>query len=535
MIFKDQKGINKIICIGSGFFEKFLGIASGLSMSFSVRFTSLVFKAIFVISLIVIIVISFWAWLNVRMHEDSIKRATYEKVTIISEFIEKNVIRAMERGRHFEIHPILKNFTYRGIWKINVFKLDGTIEASTLEEELNRKVLDVEFFLKNQSFIREEGAHLQNGRGEKERVYYFNTSVLNRPECFQCHDRKEKIIGVLSVAHSLKDMDEEVSKVKRDAILIAIVTIGSISTGLGLLFLKFINVPIKKLTNTMRKVEEGDLSARVDIERKDEMGMLAKNLNTMIQSLNLARKEAEQYHQELIQRADRMASIGELASGIAHEIRNPLAGIQGAVQILSDALPNEDSRREVTDEIQKQIYKLERLVKDLLNYVKPAPKNYLLADMNQVVDKVLSFFVTQRGRREDIMIEKKFFSSLPMAMIDLNSIEQALLNIILNAQNAMPKGGTLRVFTSLLDQKENASGDGCPAVQIIFEDTGIGIPNENLPKIFNPFFSTRSDGTGLGLSITKNIVEQHGGRIEVESQVNVGTKIIITLPAMKSA
>ena len=127
----------------------------------------------------------------------------------------------------------------------------------------------------------------------------------------------------------------------------------------------------------MKRVEEGDLNARVDLKGKDEMGRLAENLNIMIEKLNVAKKEAEEYHQELVQRADRMASIGELASGIAHEIRNPLAGIQGAIQILAEGFPREDGRRQVTDEIQKQIYKLERLVKDLLNYAKPVPANYL--------------------------------------------------------------------------------------------------------------------------------------------------------------
>jgi signal transduction histidine kinase len=143
---------------------------------------------------------------------------------------------------------------------------------------------------------------------------------------------------------------------------------------------------------------------------------------------------------------------------------------------------------------------------------------------------VLSFFVTQRGKPENVKIEKKFFSPLPNIMVDPNSMEQAFLNIILNAQKAMPKGGTFTISTHALPGRRD-DGKEVREVQIIFEDTGIGIPEENLPKIFNPFFSTRSDGTGLGLSITKNIIEEHGGRIEVESQVNLGTKFVITLPA----
>jgi signal transduction histidine kinase len=322
-----------------------------------------------------------------------------------------------------------------------------------------------------------------------------------------------------------------ISKIEIHSIILAVITIIFLSFVLGFLFFKFINVPVKQLTETMKKAEKGDLNVRVNVKSRDEMGSLAENLNIMIEKLNSAKHEAEQYHQELIQRADRMASIGELASGIAHEIRNPLAGIQGAIQILADGFPKEDPRIQVTDEIQKQIYKLERLVKDLLNYAKPVPANYLPTDINQLVDKVLSFFMTQRGRLVDFKIEKRFFSSLPKTMIDPNSMEQAFLNIILNAQKAMHKGGVFTVSTGVLPQRKD-NGEEIQEVQITFEDTGVGILEENVPKIFNPFFSTRSDGTGLGLSIAKNIVEQQGGRIEVKSQVNVGTKFIITLPAI---
>ncbi|MGA2515205.1 MAG: ATP-binding protein [Thermodesulfobacteriota bacterium] len=494
--------------------------------------TSLFFKVIFITSLILIFAISFNVWWNTSLHGASIEKLTQDKTKIISEFIEENVIRAMEKGRHFDMHRILRTFAvYRDVRKISLFDFEGTIKASTQEDELNKQVGDVEAYLKNRYFIREEKVRLKDGKIERERVYYFNTPILNRPECFQCHAQERKIIGVLTVANSLKEMDTMLWKIEIHSVILAVITIGFLSFVLGLLSLKFINIPIKKLTETMKKAAKGDLTVRVNVKGRDEMGSLAENLNIMIEKLGLAKQEAEQYHQELIQRADRMASIGELASGIAHEIRNPLAGIQGAVQILAEKFPKEDPRTQVTEEIQKQIYKLERLVRDLLNYAKPVPANYLPTDINGLVDKVLSFFVRQRGMPADYRIEKKLFSSLPKTMIDPSSMEQAFLNIILNAQKAMPKGGTFTVSTVALPQRKD-DGKEVREVQIIFEDTGVGIPGENLNKIFNPFFSTRSDGTGLGLAITKNIVEQHGGRIDVQSRVNVGTKFIITLPAV---
>jgi signal transduction histidine kinase len=490
------------------------------------RSASLVFKVIFVTSLVLIIAISFATWWEIRIHEESIKRQTYEKTKIISEFIEKNVISAMERGRHFEIHRILKDFAYKGIWKINVFRMDGIIRASTRDEEFDTKVSNVDYFLKNRYFIRNEVSASPTGGKEQARIYYFNSPIFNKPECSHCHPGSENVIGLLSVANSLKDMDEEIFRVKIDAVLLALLTIVSLSLVLGLLFLRFVTAPMTKLTETMRRVEEGDLSARAEVAGRNEMGRLAQNLNTMIEKLGAAKREAEQYHQVLVQRADRMASIGELASGVAHEIRNPLAGIQGAIQILAEGFSKEDDRRRVTDEIQKQIYKLERLVRDLLNYAKPAPPNYVPTDINELIDKVLSFFMTQRGKLNGFKVVKKFHSPLPSLMIDPNAMEQAFLNLVLNAQKAMPDGGTFTVSTRPVHQGKN----GRPEIEIRFEDTGVGIPWENLSKIFNPFFSTRSDGTGLGLSITKNILEQHGGKIEVESQVNGGTKITITLP-----
>jgi len=504
-------------------------------MGFSFRSAPLIFKVIFVTSIILILAIGFNVYWSTALHEGTVHKLTEEKTRIVAEFIENNVIRDMEKGRHFEIHRVLKNYAnYRGIWKITVFRPDGTVTASTLEEELNHKVENPGFYLKNRSFEKEEMVRDKNGKWQREAIFCYVNPIINKPDCFQCHDQRDRIVGVIVVANSMKETDEMVRKAEFHSIILAVITIGFLATALVVLFLKFVERPITRLTGVMKKVEGGDLAARVQYRGKDEMGRLAENLNNMIEKLQEARKEAEQYHQDLVKRADRMASIGELASGIAHEIRNPLAGIQGAIQILSEGFPAEDSRRQVTAEIEKQIHKLERLVKDLLNYTKPIPTNYAPTDINELVDNVLSFFVTQRGQSDDFRVKKNFHALLPIAMIDPHTMEQAFLNIILNAKKAMPRGGTFTVSTCPLD-RNGGNGDEAQEIEIIFEDTGVGIPKGNLQKIFNPFFSTRADGTGLGLSITKNIIEQHGGRIEVESQVNEGTTFSITLPVMRNA
>jgi len=503
-------------------------------MRFSFPSASLFSKVIVITSIILVLAISFNVYWNTALHEGSIERLTQEKAKIVAEFIEKNVIRTMEKGRHFEIHRVLQNFAvYKGIWKIYVFRPDGTIVATTFEGELNGKVENAGFYLGKRHFEKEEAVRDSSGKITREDIYYYVNPIQNKPECYQCHDKKNPVVGVLVVAESMKEMHDMIRKVQAHSIILAVITIGFLASVLGLLFLKFIKRPITRLTDTMKKVEKGDLGARVELKGEDEMGRLATSLNTMIERLQEARREAEQYHQDLVRRADRMASIGELASGIAHEIRNPLAGIQGAIQILSEGFPKGDGRRQVSDEIQKQIHRLERLVRDLLNYAKPIPANHVPTDINDLAEKVLTFFITQQGGSNNFKISKEFFSPLPKLMLDPHSMEQAFLNIVLNAKKAMPKGGVFKVSTSLFSQP-GTNGSEVQKVRIVFEDTGGGILPENLPKIFNPFFSTRSDGTGLGLSITKKIIEQHEGQVEVESRVNIGTKFTLILPVTKT-
>jgi len=199
-------------------------------MGSTLRPGTLIFKVIFITSLILIVSISFIVWMDMRLHEASIKRLTYEKTKIISEFIERNVIRTMEKGRHFDVSTILNNFaTYKGILKIHIFNTEGLIKTSSNEREIGQDVGNVKFFLENQYFIREELVGSNHGKKEKARIYYFNNPILNKPECYQCHNQKEEIIGILTVANSLKEMDEEIFKAKKEAFILAIITIGSLS------------------------------------------------------------------------------------------------------------------------------------------------------------------------------------------------------------------------------------------------------------------------------------------------------------------
>jgi hypothetical protein len=248
----------------------------------------------------------------------------------------------------------------------------------------------------------------------------------------------------------------------------------------------------------------------------------------MVDRLETAKRELEQYHYEQMERADRLASVGEMAAGIAHEIKNPLAGIAAAITILNDDFPEGDSRREIGNEVLEQVKRLDKTVNDLLYFGKPTDPEPVMVDLNVVVKKTLLFASQHRGGKR---IEKVIALSdaLPLVKVDPKQIQQIFLNLILNAVQAMPEGGTLTIRSQVKE------AGGSRSVTVTFADTGVGIPKQLQAKIFTPFFTTKAQGTGLGLAICHKLVAQHGGRLSVESEEGKGTMFTVELPVPPGA
>jgi signal transduction histidine kinase len=224
-----------------------------------------------------------------------------------------------------------------------------------------------------------------------------------------------------------------------------------------------------------------------------------------------------------LRRAERLSTLGELAAGIAHEIRNPLASIKGTAEILQDPATPGPKREEFLGLMLEEANRLNRVVTNFLELARfrrlhrePASVNDLLWRMLQIVEFQLT--------RKNIAIRKHFTPELPEVGLDVAQMEQAVLNVLLNAIGSMPDGGTLTLSTSL----EGADGSG--TVRIEIADTGTGIVKEHLPHVFEPFFTTKSDGTGLGLSIVKRILNAHGGSVEIMSEPGQGTRVTLAVP-----
>lgn len=248
----------------------------------------------------------------------------------------------------------------------------------------------------------------------------------------------------------------------------------------------------------------------------------------MVDNLEKTKSALEQYHYRQMERADRLASVGEMATGIAHEIKNPLAGISGAISVLADDFPVEDPRRDIIAKVLEQIARLDKTSTDLLSFGRPSPPEFTFVAIDALVKKTL-FFVAQHPEARAIHRNLELTRDLPPVWVDEKQIQQVLFNIIINAIQAMREGGTLSVQTDLHHY------EGRDWVRLLIVDTGKGIPPEELDKIFTPFFTTKTQGTGLGLPICRQILEQHGGLITVESRLGEGTTFTIELPVAGAA
>jgi PAS domain S-box-containing protein len=232
--------------------------------------------------------------------------------------------------------------------------------------------------------------------------------------------------------------------------------------------------------------------------------------------------------QEEILRMDRLVSLGKLASGIAHELRNPLAGIKTTAQALGEELSGDDSRREYLNRITKEIDRLNELLKTFFSFAKPQKLNLVYCHIQDIINEIIPFLMREIADKGIRFIEA-YHPQLPKIKVDKTQMHQVFLNLFLNSIQAMPNGGELKIETSPMI---SIASDGSRQnfIKVVISDTGRGIPPPIVNRIFDPFFTTKSKGIGLGLSITYQIIKKHGGTIKVESKWESGTSFIVNLP-----
>ncbi|MBI5474311.1 MAG: cache domain-containing protein [Ignavibacteriae bacterium] len=300
-----------------------------------------------------------------------------------------------------------------------------------------------------------------------------------------------------------------------------------------------ISRPLKVLEGVARQIAEGDYGHEVTLQAPDEIEHLAKSINQMAKKLEIEKQELEDWgatlekrvqersdelqkiHSQLF-RSEKLASLGKLAAGVAHEINNPLTGILTNSSLLLEDMVADDSRRDDVDIIVKETIRCREIVKRLLDFARQTKPQKKLTNVNTLVENIVLLVRNQASFR-NVEIYKHLDPNLPDIFADTDQIQQVFINIILNAAEAMTSGGTLTI-TSTHSTRDQS-------IVVTFADSGPGIPEERRERIFDPFYTTKEHGTGLGLSISYGIVEQHGGTISVESCVGKGSMFTVQLPA----
>jgi signal transduction histidine kinase len=287
--------------------------------------------------------------------------------------------------------------------------------------------------------------------------------------------------------------------------------------GLAIIFTQGFTGPLTILLSATRKLKSGDLSFRLQ-DLPYEFGEMAIAFNEMSAALN------EQMHK--MQRAEQMTMVGEMAARLIHEIKNPLAGIKGAIQVFQDGADISEEERAILSQVIDDCQRVESLMKNLLNFAKPPKPQLLPININDVLDASFSpslpYSFSSLNSPKDIMVVKHFDPLVPLIMADPMEMQQVFLNLLINAVQAMPAGGTLTVRTfNNVSTKE---------IQIEITDTGKGISDAIREKIFQPFFTTKSKGTGLGLAISRQFIEMHGGTISADNNPQGGLTFRIILP-----
>ncbi len=301
----------------------------------------------------------------------------------------------------------------------------------------------------------------------------------------------------------------------------------ALATAFSIFISRRLSTPVRALVKASRRVAEGELDARVTVATRDEIGELARAFNKMAEALSARDEQLKDFTRKKIMQSERLAVVGQLAADVAHELNNPLQGIVTYSHLLLERLPADDPQRSSVEKIANQAARCATIIRGLLDFSRPKKPQKKPVNICAIVEECFSL-VEDRALFHNIEVVRDYTDCLPDTVVDPAQIQQVLMNLIINAAEAMGGVGRLSVSTRFDVERE--------MVQLVLKDTGHGIREEDLGRIFDPFFTTKEvgHGTGLGLAISFGIVKEHGGTITVESEFGVGTTFTIELPLGKA-
>ncbi|MGA2624278.1 MAG: cache domain-containing protein [Bacteroidota bacterium] len=438
-------------------------------------------------------------------------------------------------NRNFEIVDKIKEIVHekeiykgREIGTATIFQNDLRISTNVKNQDGTRAIT---------TLVSEEVYDAVLNRGERFVGDAFVVNAWYIAAYEPIRDVDNTIIGILYVGVLKQPFD--------DVLRNTLITFLGIALG-GIILIVLVSIqlakrisrPLKKLEETANKIADGEYRHDFTVHAPSEIEHLASSLSKMAKDLEAEKRELEEWgstlekkveqrteeikkiHSQMF-RSEKLASLGKLAAGVAHEINNPLTGILTNSSLLLEDLAADDPRREDVEVMVKETIRCREIVKRLLDFAKQSKPQKKLTDINSLIENIVLLVRNQTSFR-NIRIDKDLTADIPGIQADADQVQQVFINIVLNAAEAMTKGGMLTITSRLSRSKD--------FIEIIFKDNGPGIPESVKEKIFDPFFTTKEHGTGLGLSISYGIIEQHGGTISVESTPGEGSVFTIELP-----
>lgn len=392
------------------------------------------------------------------------------------------------------------------------------------------------------------------------KVLKFVLPIYNEPPCYTAschrHPREQRVLGVLETDFSTATVDKTIKQNRFGTILFGGLFVISISVFLCIILYNFVSKPISLLEEGMKRIAKGDLDYEIKIESSDEMGLLARTFNNMARDIKKYKENMENWtkaleeeiqkktaeimkaHEQLIN-AEKLASLGRMAAGVAHELNSPLTGIVTFAHLMLKRVPPENKQdREDLEVIIEQANRCSKIIKSLLGFSRKATAERVEININTLLESTIAM-VRNQAKFHNIKFNLNFDESLPLVHVDPNQMQQVFLNLLINAADAMNERGQITIATRTVGESEETPWfkmghpqEGKKYIEIEFTDTGPGIPEEYLGKIFEPFFTTKpvGKGTGLGLAVSYGIIKRHGGNITVRSEVGKGASFFIRLP-----
>ncbi len=356
---------------------------------------------------------------------------------------------------------------------------------------------------------------------------------------FPLKDKNGNSIGGVAILQHTSYMESEIRNAMWSIVIATLVLIGATVALILVGTRRWVSQPVSKLMAGIRNMSKGDLSTRIELKGKSELSELAHSFNQMAGDLKKAQErivreaEARLELESGLRQSEKLATVGQLASGLAHEIGTPLNILLGRTELIKRKLDDRESLQRNVEIMESQIERITKIIQQLLGFVRKKKPEQQALDISLVLETALDL-LDHRVEKQKLTVERDFERGLPPVIGDPDALQQVFLNLILNAIQSMPEGGRIRVsaLATCLPRRGFQEGER-QYIEVCVKDTGAGMEEEVIRNIFSPFFTTKETGTGLGLMVTQGIVQDHDGWIEVKSELGKGSIFKVYLPVFE--